>query len=415
MRTVATTSRFTRAALATFETPSARAIVRVIVAIAFAAGVDYSAPLRAADPGKTSGGSGESAAPQGNAVIRLPAYGLLGNKDVQDELGVSTIQREKLRCIAREYETAINSMQAQLPNVPPQEVEKFVKAKDKELRASSRTQVEAILTPTQLTGLKRRILLTVGGFMLDDPNTASILSLTPIQRRACASLERRFSEWVRAQSESQSAKSLALLEVRQAEAARREVLNRYHQTREARSRSAEKATGNMIAVNQLPGSSGSDSERINLPVYEALNSLAIRQKLHFTPTEESKISEISARCVAQQIQAINSAMSQLDLYQKYDGIAIGARSEIEAVLTRDQRAALDDIIVRDNVVALLTSPSIIKQLQFTAGQTAAMAAIRHDTEEAMRQQLKKKEEDKTGQLTPAQLELLQKRVEEFGI
>src|SRR5580704_19409940 len=102
MRTVATTSRFTRAALATFETPSARAIVRVIVAIAFAAGVDYSAPLRAADPGKTSGGSGESAAPQGNAVIRLPAYGLLGNKDVQDELGVSTIQREKLRCIARE-------------------------------------------------------------------------------------------------------------------------------------------------------------------------------------------------------------------------------------------------------------------------------------------------------------------------
>jgi hypothetical protein len=305
--------------------------------------------------------------PDAKGILLPPCacYAIIWQPQWQKELGISAEQREKLLAIHAKALNDAEKLAEQLKKLSPAEREAEVKSwagksspSRQQLDREIRKQIEAVLTPPELQAVKDYSFPEYAVGLLYDANVRQEIGFSPEQedrlRRLAKQRLARFQEEYLKQAE----KVWGLLSARQ-QSELVEVIK--HQ-------------GSTSSVLSIAFENGFDVDSMGLS-YPMLAEAPVRERLELKPEQEKQLQAVIADVAAWAKKARQEVpRPESDHHDK---------SEVEAILTPQQLATLNEINFRRQVVLAVGYPKKQEMIGMTNPQKVDLQRIYKETHEQL--------------------------------
>jgi Spy/CpxP family protein refolding chaperone len=160
---------------------------------------------------RTGEATGPAAGPAEAARVLLPGFLELPAEDVQEELGLTGEQREKLGAIGREFYEQVRRDWAESRSIPTEERRKGRELTRKQRMTEIRRQIEEVLTPEQVERLKQINLRARQAAALADAAVLDELDLSEAQERMLLQIRDQMEQKTRRIEQESFEKTLEVL------------------------------------------------------------------------------------------------------------------------------------------------------------------------------------------------------------
>ena len=367
---------------------------------------------------------------EASETISLPAYCKLGwSAWIQRDVGLTEGQEARLREIAADFRAENQRIVIQaITNPPPgktaKELSEGTQKKIEDLKSRGRKQIESVLGPRQLKVLQEALFRDMANFAIEGPGAAKLIGITAEQRKKMDEVFKAFGQQWRRDTEDLRRRTLAVLNPQQLKRLQPEVLQFYHNSREATApkaglpslRLSPGPIGDWGTVNEsyvaFSGADGSSTKSVMaLPVYEEVQDPGVCKELGLSTAQQKRVQEINAKYGKEFAENRDRASDQDDFQGRHDQLAIRVRKQLETLLTPKQMTALADIVFRATLQFALADPKFQQQIGLSSQQKRDLERVRQDAEDRMYQLEKTRKEKTLGLLTPQQEQMLREQLD----
>ncbi len=306
---------------------------------------------------------------EGALPIPFATYAIIWQPRWQDELGLSTEQKDSLLTIHAEAMARSKAHSEEFKKLSPEERQAEVKARAgktslwrQQFVEETRTRIEAVLTPQQLQEMKDFYFPRYAVGLLYDAEIRGELGFAPQQEGQFRRVARERLARIQAVSIDKAEKQWDML-TREQQAAIPEVVRRQ---------------GPTSAILSIAWELGFDMDNA-VPGYPILAEAPVRERVGLSDEQEKQLNAVVAACAERRRTARQEQQSGKASHPDALGLwEDDAKRQVEAILTSEQLAKFNEIEFRRKVALALSYPEKRKKVGITEQQLAAFEQLEQE-------------------------------------